>query len=270
LDRGRKNLLKVLDKHLGPVFSLKWNTKGDTLLSGSVDNTTIVWNVKSGEVQQLYKHHSGPTLDVDWKPGENTFATCSSDKMICVCNLGEETPIKIYKGHEDEVNAIRWDPSGSLLASCSDDYTAKIWKLKSDKYVYDFKEHQKEIYTLKWSPTGKGSNNANKDLILATASFDTTIKLWDINTGKCIQSLTKHKEPVYSIAFSPDGDYLASGSFDRCLHIWSVKDGQLIKTFNGSGSIFEVCWNSLGNKVAACFSNSITEEFTVGVLDFLK
>jgi len=239
-------------------------------LSGSVDNTTIVWNVENGSAKQVFKLHSGPTLDVDWKPGENTFATCSSDRTIFVCNLDEETPVKKFIGHEDEVNAIRWDPSGTLLASCSDDCTAKIWKLKSDTYTYNLKDHSKEIYTLKWSPTGKGSANPNKDLILATASFDNTIKLWDVNYGKCIHSLTKHKDPVYSISFSPDGEYLASGSYDRNLHIWSVKDGSLIKSFSGSGSIFEVCWNSLGNKVAACFSNSITEEFTLGVLDFLK
>ena len=69
-------------------------------------------------------------------------------------------------------------------------------------------------------------------------------------------------DPVYSVAFSSNGQYLASGSFDRCLHIWSVKDGSLIKTYRGHGGIFEVCWNAEGTKVAACFSNN-----TVAVLD---
>ena len=41
--------------------------------------------------------------------------------------------------------------------------------------------------------------------------------------GACSHVLDKHREPVYSVAFSPDGQYLASGSFDRCMHIWSVK-----------------------------------------------
>jgi transducin (beta)-like 1 len=261
------SLLCTLDKHKGPIFSLKWNKKGDYLLSGSVDNTAIIWDVSNGEVKQQFRNHTAPTLDVDWR-NDNSFATCSTDKMIYVCKLGETRPLRVFQGHEDEVNAIRWDPSGNLLASCSDDFTAKIWSMKHESCVHDFREHTKEIYTIKWSPTGPGTRFPNKDVVLASASFDASIKLWDVNVGKCLYSLTKHSDPVYSVAFSPNGEYLASGSFDRCLHIWSVKDGKLVKTYHGSGSIFEVCWNAAGDKVAACFSNSITEDFTVCVLDF--
>eukprot|EP01090_Pellita_catalonica_P007238 TRINITY_DN1784_c0_g1_i1.p2 TRINITY_DN1784_c0_g1~~TRINITY_DN1784_c0_g1_i1.p2 ORF type:complete len:515 (-),score=62.67 TRINITY_DN1784_c0_g1_i1:32-1576(-) len=255
----RGDLLNTLNKHRGPIFSLKWNDAGDSLLSGSVDKTAIIWDAASGKVKQQFEFHSAPTLDVDWK--DNTcFATCSTDKMIYVCELGRPTPLQLFKGHKDEVNAIKWDPTGKLLASCSDDYTAKIWSLGNSKCIHNFEEHEKEIYTIKWSPTGAGSVTQRQ--ILASASFDATVKLWDVENGICMYSLTKHSDPVYSVAFSPNGQFLASGSFDRCLHIWSVKDGKLVKTFKGSGGIFEVCWNTEGDKVAACFSNN-----TVCVVD---
>ena len=70
----------------------------------------------------------------------------------------------------------------------------------------------------------------------------------------CLHTLSNHSDPVYSVAFSPDGKYMASGSFDRTVNIWSVKDGELLKTFTGSGGIFEVGWNKDGTQVAACFS----------------
>lgn len=56
-----------------------------------------------------------------------------------------------------------------------------------------------------------------------SASFDSTVRLWDVDRGVCIHTLTKHQEPVYSVAFSPDGKYLASGSFDKCVHIWNTQ-----------------------------------------------
>jgi transducin (beta)-like 1 len=48
-----------MDKHLGPIFSLKWNKKGNLLLSGSVDNTAILWDAETGEVRQHFEFHSG-------------------------------------------------------------------------------------------------------------------------------------------------------------------------------------------------------------------
>ena len=59
--------------------------------------------------------------------------------------------------------------------------------------------------------------------VLCSASFDSTVRLWDVERGQYIHTLTKHTEPVYSVAFSPDGKYLASGSFDKCVHIWSTQ-----------------------------------------------
>ncbi|WVZ17988.1 hypothetical protein V8G54_005310 [Vigna mungo] len=236
-DGSLGELNSTLNKHKGPIFSLKWNKKGDYLLSGSVDKTAIVWNIKTGEWKQLFEFHTGPTLDVDWR-NNVTFATCSTDKMIHVCKIGENRPVKTFSGHQDEVNAIKWDPTGSLLASCSDDHTAKIWSLKQDNFLHDLKEHVKGIYTIRWSPTGPGTNNPNQQLVLA-------------------------RDPVYSVAFSPNGEYLASGSMDRFVHIWSVKEGKIVKTYTGKGGIFEVNWNKDGDKVAACFSNNI-----VCVLDF--
>ncbi|AES94614.2 WD40 repeat-containing protein HOS15 [Medicago truncatula] len=255
-------LKSTLSKHKGAILSLKWNKKGDYILTGSCDETAIVWDVQAEKWKQQFAFHKGPTLDVDWR-NNVSFASSSTDTMIHVCKIGDNHPIKTFEGHQSEVNCIKWDPTGSLLASCSDDNTAKIWSMKQDKYIHDFREHSKEVYTIRWSPTGPGTNNPNKKLVLASASFDSTVKLWDAELGKLIYSLSGHRDGVYSVAFSPNGEYLASGSPDKSINIWSLNDGKIIKTYNGNGGIFEVCWNKEGDKIAACFSNN-----TVCVLDF--
>ena len=90
------------------------------------------------------------------------------------------------------------------------------------------------------------------------------LQLWDVHAGvKCYATLVGHNHPIYSIAFSPCGQYLCSGSIDNSVRIWSVKDGTLLRKHRGEGEIFEVAWNSAGTKVAACFSNH-----AVTVLDF--
>ncbi|XP_042370145.1 F-box-like/WD repeat-containing protein TBL1XR1, partial [Plectropomus leopardus] len=118
------NLASTLGQHKGPIFALKWNKKGNFILSAGVDKTTIIWDAHTGEAKQQFPFHSAPALDVDWQ-SNNTFASCSTDMCIHVCKLGQDRPIKTFQGHTNEVNAIKWDPTGNLLASCSDDMTLK-------------------------------------------------------------------------------------------------------------------------------------------------
>lgn len=257
-------LASTLGQHKGPIFALKWNKRGNYILSAGVDKTTIIWDASTGQCTQQFSFHNAPALDVDWQTNIS-FASCSTDQRIHVCKLGVEKPIKSFQGHTNEVNAIKWDPQGQLLASCSDDMTLKIWSMKHDSCVHDLQAHSKEIYTIKWSPTGPGTQNPNTNLILASASFDSTVRLWDVERGLCIHTLTKHTEPVYSVAFSPDGKHLASGSFDKCVHIWSTQTGNLVHSYKGTGGIFEVCWNSKGTKVGASASDG-----SVFVLDLRK
>ncbi|KAK3596640.1 hypothetical protein CHS0354_039817 [Potamilus streckersoni] len=117
-------LVNTLGQHKGPIFALKWNKRGNYILSAGVDKTTIIWDASSGNCTQQFAFHSAPALDVDWQTN-TSFASCSTDQCINVCKLGMERPIKTFQGHTNEVNAIKWDPQGILLASCSDDMTLK-------------------------------------------------------------------------------------------------------------------------------------------------
>ena len=269
-------LIHTLRGHQGPIFSLKWNRRGNFLLSGSYDKTIIVWNVSAitanisgdsnarGYVQHQFKDHEAPALDVDWKD-DTTFASCSTDRTVHIYNVDIEHPLKVYRGHADEVNAVKWSPSGGHLASCSDDCTAKVWEVDSDRTdpLYDFVNHDQEIYTVKWSPTGPGSPNPHKIPLLATASFDGSIRLWSILDGSCVGYFNQHRDSVYSVAFSPSGEFLASGSLAGQLYIWDISESRYVKSYKGKGDIFEVAWNKEETRVAACFSSNV-----VAVIDF--
>eukprot|EP00163_Fabomonas_tropica_P027431 TRINITY_DN5283_c0_g2_i1.p1 TRINITY_DN5283_c0_g2~~TRINITY_DN5283_c0_g2_i1.p1 ORF type:complete len:301 (+),score=47.72 TRINITY_DN5283_c0_g2_i1:342-1244(+) len=251
---GNGQLHKAVPVHRGPVFALKWNRRGDAVVTGSVDHTTCVVDAATGDLKQRFEFHTGPALDVDWKD-DTTFASCSTDRTILVCRLGELQPVQTFKGHLGEINAIAWSPDGSILASCSDDFTAKMWKVGSEIAFASLGDHTKEVTVVRWRPAGPGSANPQLSPILATASADGTVRLWNPENSKCIHTLEGHTDEVYAIAFSPDGRYLASGASDHCLQVWSVADGQLLRTFKGGSGIYELSWSHDSSKVAACFAN---------------
>jgi len=57
---------------------------------------------------------------------------------------------------------------------------------------------------------------------LASASDDKTVRLWDVETSTCLQTLQGHSDWVRAVAFSPDGVTLASASDDETVRLWDV------------------------------------------------
>ena len=63
--------------------------------------------------------------------------------------------------------------------------------------------------------------------ILASGSFDQTIRLWEISTGRCFNVLDGQGALVWSVAFSADGALLASGSEDHLVRIWESRQDEV-------------------------------------------
>ena len=55
-----------------------------------------------------------------------------------------------------------------------------------------------------------------------SALFDTTARLWDADTGACLKVFMHHKKPIYAIAFSPDGRWLATGGGDGWFYLYDT------------------------------------------------
>ncbi len=87
------------------------------------------------------------------------------------------------------------------------------WKLK-----HILRGHNGLISRVEWSPNGK---------MLASPSFDSTIKLWDIKSGECCNTLKGHSGRVWAVAWSPDGKLIASGSADNTIKLWRVDTGKV-------------------------------------------
>jgi serine/threonine protein kinase len=69
--------------------------------------------------------------------------------------------------------------------------------------------------------------------LLASGSYDKTIKLWAMHTGELLHTLTGHHNRVNCIAISPDGEFLASGSYDKTIKLWALGTGELLYTLTG-------------------------------------
>ena len=70
--------------------------------------------------------------------------------------------------------------------------------------------------------------------MLFLASYDNTLKVWDLKTGKETYTLEGHKSHVSTVAITPDGHYAVSGSDDNTLKVWDLKTGKETYTLEGT------------------------------------
>ena len=111
--------------------------------------------------------------------------------------------------------------------------------------------HTKGIYSVKYSPDGKTLVSAG----------DTTVKLWDVATGKLLRTLQGHTGEVYSVTYSPDGKALASGSADSTVKLWDVATGKLLRTLQGhTDGVSSVSYSPDGKTLvsAGLFDSTVT------------
>jgi WD40 repeat protein len=94
-----------------------------------------------------------------------------------------------------------------------------------------------------WSPDG---------FRLVSAGFDSTVRLWDSESGACLTVLAAHTGKVQDCAWSPDGDRIASASDDKTLIIWDANAGTRLTTLSGHSNSVSACvWLAGGRRIVS-------------------
>lgn len=87
--------------------------------------------------------------------------------------------------------------------------------------------------------------------LLATASEDQTVRVWDVMSGDQVFSVTEHTDVAWSAEFSPDGSVLATGGLDGLVGLWDASNGKGITRLEGAPAAFSVTFSPDGTLIAA-------------------
>ena len=235
--------------HTGAVKAVAFYPHHPILASGSQDRSIKLWDCQTEQVIQTLVGHSGTVNALAFSPDAEILASGSSDKTVKFWRTGE--CFATLNGHRLAVNAIAFSPDGREIASASTDSTVRIWNLEG-KCLQSLTGHTQAVRAIAFSPSGLLASGGdgpirlwhldqgNSRLLpghpwavsallfssdgqyLISASWDKTIKIWQVETGEELCALTGHTDSITSITLA-DG-LLASSSKDKTVKLWDCPE----------------------------------------------
>jgi WD40 repeat protein/serine/threonine protein kinase len=263
-------------------------------LAGADDRSMItLWHVQTGNEIGVYRDRSGAINALEFSPTGPLLASGGFDGKIRLWDTSRDQEAMILHGHRNGVQ-VAFQPHSSRLASASIDQKVALWDTVRGRNLYSWTGHSDAILSLAFDKTGRWLATAGRDANWVVRVWDMKVPNENFNLPesrlaaafamagsnllpalpwlaagtdkpKDLQPLLGHSNEITSIAFDPDGKYLASGSKDGSVRIWDFAAGEQVQEplghrRDGKGKVFTdeitaIAFSPDGKLLAAAMKN---------------
>lgn len=248
--------LKILRGHTDWVRSPAFSPDGRELITASEDGTARVWNIENEVERNRLSGHHARVRSVSFSPDGKYILTGSGDSSARLWDASDMREILALRGHSNRIRCCAFSADGLSVATASEDGTARIWSVRTDSEESTIAVDGKPFRSAYFSPIKSeiliASQNGSAYIfsspedhrlvldghadrvadaqyswdgrLIATASSDHSVGVWNADTGVQIERLEGHTDWVRSVCISQDGQYLASASSDQTVRVWKTDD----------------------------------------------
>lgn len=209
-------LVRSLQGHEGGVWALALH--GDTLVSGGTDRSTRVWDLKTSNCTHVFRRHTSTIrCMVIAEPEKSGSGELFPKQPILVTGSRDHTLCGWVLPRPEDAGYTDIDDDGDDV-STSNPY-----------YCFHLYGHEDSIRSV--SARGRKA---------ASASYDYTVRIWDIFAGQCLFVLRGHTDKVYNVIIDAGRDQVYSGSMDSTVRVWDLSSGACKHTLSRHGSLVGV------------------------------
>jgi WD40 repeat protein/serine/threonine protein kinase len=189
-------------------------------------NTARAWNADNGQPIRTFQGHTAQVTGTAFNPSGTCLATASEDGTVKLWESGTGRERCTLTGHGGQVTAVAFSPSGPYVASGCKDHRLRIWNVQAvlagdgaptALHAPPLVGHEGPITEIAYSRAGD---------LLASASEDGTVRLWEPGRGECLYRLNGPAVHANSVCFSPDGKRVAAAFADGTVIIWDTQTGE--------------------------------------------
>lgn len=214
------------------------------------DETIKIINSSDASVKSTIESDSTPVTALCLSPNANFLFSSSHSRQIRVWDLSTFQCLRSWKGHEGPISGMCCDASGGLLATAGNDGKVMVWDVDGGFCTHYFKGHTMVVSTVMF-------HSDPKKLLLFSGSEDTTARVWDLTTKKCIASLQKHQSAVTSIRLSEDGWTLLTAGRDKLVYLWDLHDYSCKSSVVVHEAVEAICIIDSSSPFASCLASSV-------------
>jgi WD40 repeat protein len=212
----------VLMGHTGRVLSLAWSPDGRYIASSSVGRAIRIWEMPAGNLKRTLEGHTKTVGSVAWSPDGRYLASASADGTVRIWGTSTGQLLQTLTGHNDWVSSVAWSPDGRFLASGGS--SVIVWEAASWQRAWDTAFSYYNEPKVAWSPDGRYLASGARARVRIGKEGADVVQIRDRETGQILWTLGEHyRNGVFSVAWSPDGRYLASGADDGTIRIWGIR-----------------------------------------------
>ncbi|XP_010537974.1 PREDICTED: periodic tryptophan protein 2 homolog [Tarenaya hassleriana] len=216
--------------HYFDVNCVAYSADSQFLATGADDNKVKVWNVSSGSCFITFTEHTNVVTALHFMADNHSLLSASLDGTVRAWDFRRYKNYKTFTTPTPrQFVSLTADQSGDVVcAGTLDSFEIFVWSKKTGEIKDILSGHESPVHGLMFSPLTQ---------VLASSSWDKTVRLWDVFAGKGTVETFQHNHDVLTLAFRPDGKQLASSTLDGQIHFWDTIEGVLMYTIEGRRDI---------------------------------
>jgi WD40 repeat protein len=152
----------------------------------------------------------------------SNYAAIANKTILTIYDLNNNSQVYTIQAHTRPINYLKFSTTGKYIVTIARDEHVKIWDTSSGKLVQDIKN------------VARSANfNSNDSKILIVGMKKNNVNGYNVDSGRELYTLNKHKEAVENVKISNDEKYIVTTSWDRNAMVWNNKNGSLIHVLSG-------------------------------------